>query len=65
MKQVEVYCPWCKNEGRGAVKLVIRTNRQSGNQFLGCPNWRRCEYTQPIPESIRMEAIGASRLPGM
>lgn len=53
-------CPTC---GTGS-KLVVRTNRQSGSQFLGCPNWPTCSHTEPIPESIIMELSGAVRMPG-
>lgn len=57
-KQTEVGCPRCG----AATLLVVRTNRQQGNQFLGCPNWPKCGHTQPIPEHIRMEAAGQPRL---
>jgi ssDNA-binding Zn-finger/Zn-ribbon topoisomerase 1 len=63
-KRTEIYCPECKEEGRGAYELVVRVNRENGSQFLGCPNWPVCNYTRPIPESIRMEVMGAQRLPG-
>jgi ssDNA-binding Zn-finger/Zn-ribbon topoisomerase 1 len=62
--EVEIYCPACKRAGRGAVKLVVRTNRQNKTQFLGCPNWPDCEHTEPIPEALLLEAAGAARLPG-
>jgi len=62
--ETSIYCPRCKAEGRGAVKLIVRTNRQNDSQFLGCPNWPNCTHTESIPEWIKMEAAGASRLPG-
>lgn len=62
--EVNRTCPRCKDEGRGNVKLIVRTNRDNGNQFLGCPNWPECSYTKPIPEDVKMEAAGAARLPG-
>jgi ssDNA-binding Zn-finger/Zn-ribbon topoisomerase 1 len=62
--EVEIYCPQCKDAGRGAVKLIVRTNRDNERQFLGCPNWPDCEHTEPIPEALLLEAAGAARLPG-
>ena len=53
-------CPKC---GTGS-KLMVRTNRANGSQFLGCPNWPTCNYTEPIPESVMMELAGAQRMPG-
>nr|MBN1228835.1 topoisomerase DNA-binding C4 zinc finger domain-containing protein [Anaerolineae bacterium] len=58
--QVAKACPLCGP----ASRLVIRENRETGNQFLGCPHWPDCNYTEPIPEEIRMIAAGASKLPG-
>jgi len=57
-KAVEKNCPDCEP----IVKLIIRTNKKSGNQFLGCPNWPECEHTEPIPEHIIMEFMGQERL---
>ena len=36
-------CPTCK-EGN----LVIRTNRSSGQEFMGCSNYPNCKFTQKI-----------------
>ena len=55
-------CPHCKRFGRGQVKLIVRTNRQNTSQFLGCPNWPMCEYTEAIPESMMMELLGQPKL---
>jgi hypothetical protein len=44
------------------VKLVVKNNRITGNQFLGCPNWPRCNYTQGIPESWYMRAMGQQEM---
>lgn len=62
--EVNRYCPDCRDEGRGAVKLVVRTNSENGTQFLGCPNFPMCRHSEPIPEDVKMEAAGATRLPG-
>lgn len=56
--EVERYCPKCDN----AVKLRVKTNRMNGNQFLGCPNWPNCDYTEQIPEALLMEARGQPRM---
>jgi ssDNA-binding Zn-finger/Zn-ribbon topoisomerase 1 len=53
-------CPEC---GSGS-KLIVRTNSKDGSQFLGCPNYPGCRYTEPIPQDIRMILAGAQRLPG-
>lgn len=53
---IELYCPECD------AKLVVRVNRSSGNQFLGCSNWPDCVYTRPIPEEYIMRASGQSGL---
>jgi len=58
--EVSLHCPECGP----AHKLIIRTNRENGGQFLGCPRWPDCEYTREIPEDIKMNAAGAERLPG-
>jgi ssDNA-binding Zn-finger/Zn-ribbon topoisomerase 1 len=57
-QEVEIYCPKC----RPLVKLIVKTNRHNGNQFLGCPNYPDCDYTRPIPEEIRMRQAGQAEL---
>ncbi len=56
--KIEKYCPAC---GSG-TKLVVRTNRKSDSQFLGCENFPICTHTEKIPESMYMEAAGQKRL---
>ncbi len=59
--QVNVFCPRCSPP----VKLIVRTNRSNGIQFLGCPNWpESCHHTQPIPADLIMRLHGAVPLPG-
>ena len=60
--EVAIYCPTCKEAGRGAVKLIVRTVHSSDRQFLGCPNWPDCDYTRGIPESMIMRANGQPEL---
>lgn len=58
---VNVFCPRCSP----SVKLIVRTNRLNDSQFLGCPNWpESCHHTQPIPQDLIMQALGAKSLPG-
>lgn len=47
-----------------ATKLRVKTNREKGTQFLGCPNWPECSYTEKIPEDLKLISQGAQRLPG-
>jgi len=59
---VDIYCPDCKNSGRGAVKLIVKTVHNSDRQFLGCPNWPDCNHTRGIPESMYLRAAGQPEL---
>ena len=61
MATIERHCPEC---GPGAT-LVVRVNRTTGEEFLGCPRWPNCTYTERIPESVRMRLRGVATLPGM
>ncbi len=42
--------------------MVRRTNRATGEDFLGCDQYPICVETMPIPESIRMRQAGAPEL---
>ena len=48
--------------------LIIRQNRKRKTHFLGCENWspdpEGCNYTEPLPEDVKMLAMGAQKLPG-
>ena len=52
--KTDIACPYCGP----AVMLVVRENRESGKQFLGCPSWPACGYARPIPEEWVMRASG-------
>ena len=58
--EVNVFCEDCSVP----VKLIVRTNRQNGSQFLGCRNWPDCTYSKPLPIDIVMKLQGAVALPG-
>lgn len=51
----DLLCPQCDTPPR---KLVVKTNRHTGHQFLGCPNFPDCTYTRGIPEEWVMRANG-------
>lgn len=51
-------CPRCAAD----VRLVVKTNRNNGTQFLGCPNWPDCSHTEALPESMKLAAAGQKRL---
>jgi ssDNA-binding Zn-finger/Zn-ribbon topoisomerase 1 len=61
-KPAEIYCPECAGSFRGAVRLVVKTNRKTQEQFLGCPNYPQCEFTQEIPEATKMRLAGQKGL---
>ncbi len=52
------YCPVC------GAPLVIRTNRETEEQFLGCSQYPNCKHSEPLPESMKLMAMGAQMLPG-
>ena len=49
-------CPNCKGT------LIVKTNRETQAQFLGCPNYPTCDHTEPITEALRMKLLGAPTL---
>lgn len=49
-------CPVCASD------MVIRTNGKTHVDFLGCSRFPDCNGRMPLPESIRMERMGAPRL---
>lgn len=53
-----VLCPQCTPPR----KLTVKTNRATGHQFLGCPNYPECTYTRGIPEEWLMRAAGQAGL---
>mgnify|MGYP000844728180 CR=1 FL=1 len=50
----DIVCPNCKRH----TKLVVKTNRKTDHQFLGCPNYPECDYTREIPQEWIMRASG-------
>ena len=57
-----VFCPKCREDGRGFVTLIVKSNRHNDNQFLGCPQWPDCDHTEEITEEMRMRLHGAPTL---
>jgi len=54
--EVEILCPECGG------KMLVKENRHTGHQFLGCPRWPDCNHTEKIPESMIMKATGQKEL---
>ncbi len=63
-EHIDIACPECLDSGHGRRALVLRTNRESGHEFLGCQRWPDCRYTQRLPEWVLMRRAGAAMLPG-
>jgi ssDNA-binding Zn-finger/Zn-ribbon topoisomerase 1 len=53
----------CPKEGCNGT-LIIRQNRTTKQHFLGCERWPECDHTEPLPEDVKMVAMGAQKLPG-
>jgi ssDNA-binding Zn-finger/Zn-ribbon topoisomerase 1 len=45
-------CPRC------GQLLVERTNRATGEPFLGCRRWPECTHSEPLPESVKLRRQG-------
>lgn len=58
VKQVGVSCPRCGP----ATFLVVKTNGETEEQFLGCPNYPECRHTRNIPEEWKMRLGGQKEL---
>ena len=46
-------------------QAVIRVNRETGEEFIGCSQWPRCTATRPLPMDVMMRRAGAPMLPGL
>ena len=46
LEKSEKKCPKCGSN------LVIRTNKKSGNTFLGCPKFPKCKHAEPDPNFV-------------
>lgn len=44
--------------------MAVRSNSETGDDFLGCSQWPRCDYTESLPMDILMRRQGAEQLPG-
>ena len=55
-KVTEKVCPACGD------RLVVRTNKATGSQFLGCGRYPECRHAEPIPEAMRMRLAGQPTL---
>ena len=60
------------NNHRGTIKtcarcaqpMAVKTNRETGQEFLGCTSWPECEHTEPLPLDAQLRRMGAPELPG-
>lgn len=55
---ITVTCPAC------GKPMVVRVNRSTDEEFLGCSEWPKCKETRPMPEDVKMRLAGAPTLPG-
>ena len=55
-KPVNVYCREC------GCEMVMRQNRLDRDFFLGCHRFPACTWTEPLPESLLMQAAGQQEL---
>ena len=55
-------CPKCTTG-----QLVIRTNHDTGERFLGCNNFMsgNCKHTESLPLDVLLREQGAPTLPGL
>ena len=60
MAEIAKTCPKCGPSDR----LVIRVNQSTRQQFLGCFNWPKCEYTEPLPVDLELRLLGAAEMLG-
>ena len=58
-EHITATCPQCSKP------LVIRRNKKTDKEFLGCEQWPDCTYTEPLPAYIEMKRAGAQTLPGI
>ena len=59
MNDVKKTCPVC------AQPLVVRRNKTTGHEFLGCSEWPGCTHTEPLPTDALLRRRGAPTLPGL
>lgn len=59
MSDLALRCPEC------GAELVIRAQRATGQEFLGCARYPRCKYSEPLPPTLEMRRAGAQPLPGL
>lgn len=53
-----------QKKGPDGHDMVIRKNKETGHEFLGCSQWPSCNHTEPLPMDIIMRRKGAATLPG-
>ena len=58
LANLHIACPDC------GKPMVVRVNRETGAEFLGCSQWPKCTATQPLPAYVHMARAGGQALPG-
>lgn len=53
-------CPRCTTG-----QLLVKTNNNTQQQFLGCSEFPLCKFTEPLPIDMQMRLQGAPTLPGL
>jgi ssDNA-binding Zn-finger/Zn-ribbon topoisomerase 1 len=52
-------CPECGKDLEVQVQL-----QDPMDEFLGCSQWPKCKYTEPLPVDIQLRRKGVVQLPG-
>jgi ssDNA-binding Zn-finger/Zn-ribbon topoisomerase 1 len=58
LTNLHVSCPLCGHE------MVVRINRETGTEFMGCSQFPKCPATQPLPAYVYVARAGGQQLPG-
>ena len=51
-------CPEC------GQPLTPRSSQDNETDLLGCSNWPKCEYTEPMPQDVLLRRQNHPELPG-
>lgn len=58
VKDIKKACPQCGQD------LLVRTNNEIQEEFLGCSQYPECTHTEPLPTDVLLRRQGAATLPG-
>jgi len=54
VKKTGKKCPDCEKNGRTG-ELIERINKNNGTCFLGCENWPKCKYCEPLEGEVKKD----------